>query len=144
MSRNFNLPEFEITPIAKFIVPARRHPKRSRRRVISYSPSLVLCTARLSRVDRFTLFIYPSPRRAPPLRTFRTTRRSAQPLKSLILAGINEFPEESRGITLPRERRRRQQRRRRAHAILQVGIESTSEEKGWIRSSRGKCFTTGK
>jgi len=32
----------------------------------------------LLRIDRFTLFIYPSPRRASPLRTFRTTSRSAR------------------------------------------------------------------
>jgi len=58
-------------------------------------------------VDR--LPVYPrTPRRASPLRTFRATSRvsralhsTSPPLKSLILAGINEFPEESRGITLP-------------------------------------------
>lgn len=64
--------------------------------------------------------------------------RAPPPLKSLILAGINEFLEESHGITLPRvtpgpqhhRRRRRRRRRRRVHAILQVRIESTPKRKG--------------
>jgi len=56
-------------------------------------------------------------------------------LKSLILAGINEFLEESRGITLPHvapgpRRRRRRRQRCWVHAILQVGIESTPKRKG--------------
>ena len=72
--------------------------------------------------------------------------RALPPLKSLILAGINEFLEESHGITLPRVTPVRD-----AIAVVVVDaggymqfckleLNLPRREREQIRSSRGKCL----
>lgn len=120
MSRNSKLPRWPSSSLSRGGIRSSSMTRDFLSRLIA--SHLIYPPAAATRIPHYELSARHRVPRAPP------------PLKSLILAGINEFPEESRGITLPRvasgPRRRCRRRRWRLHAILQVGIESTPKRKG--------------